>query len=172
MHHPPHPSAPQPAPSVTFPPSTSSTTNRLTPLGTNAGAFIPVKKVSIKSKNASGQEATLDTLKGAPLTTIPPNLPSPASVKKDIKRQSIRIESHEKKEERLAEERAKEGEGDDKSNSSDALVRANEATARREVGRQESLKGQQRKLLLLDIIELEPTKHVSHDIHRWLWSQS
>jgi translation initiation factor 4G len=144
MHHPPHPSAPQPPPTVTSPPSTPSAANRSTSLSANAGAFVPAKKVSIK--NASGQEVTLDTLKRAPPPpTIPPHPPSPASVKKDIKRQPIRIESQEQKEKRLAEERAKEGEGGDKSKSSDALVRANEAAARRELEEQERRKEQERK---------------------------
>ena len=157
------------SPSFTSPPSTPSTTNRSTSLGANAGAFVPTKGVSIK--NPSGQEVTLDTLKCAPLTTIPPRPFFPTSVKNGIKRQSIWIERQEQKAKRLAKERAKEGESDNKSKSSDALVRANEAAARREVERQESLK-QQRKLLPLDIVGLEPTEHVSHDIHRWLWSQS
>ena len=159
MHHPPHPSAPQPTPSVTCFPSTPSTANGFTSLSANAGAFVPTKEVS--NKNASRQEVTLDTLKRAPLTTIPPRPHSLTSVKTDIKRQSIWIESQEQKAKGLAEERAKEGESDNKSKSSDALVRANEAAARREVERQESLKEQQRKLQPLDIIELEPIEHVS-----------
>ena len=153
MHHPPHPSAPQPTPSVTCFPSTPSTANGFTSLSANT------KEVS--NKNASRQEVTLDTLKRAPLTTIPPRPHSLTSVKTDIKRQSIWIESQEQKAKGLAEERAKEGESDNKSKSSDALVRANEAAARREVERQESLKEQQRKLQPLDIIELEPIEHVS-----------
>ena len=76
---------------------------------------------------------------------IPPHPPSPASVKKDIRRQPIRIESQEQKEKRLAEERAKEGEIDDKSQSNEAFVRANEAATRREIEEQERRKEQERK---------------------------
>ena len=138
MHRPPHPRAPQHPPSVTSPPSTPLSTNLSTPLSANASAFVPAKKVPIKVKNASGQEVTLDTLKRrTQLATVPPLPPSPASVKKDSKRQLIRIESQEQKEKRLAEEGAKERESHDKSESSEALVRANEATARREIEEQE-----------------------------------
>jgi translation initiation factor 4G len=135
MHHPPYPSGPPPAPFTTSPPSTPSTANLSTSLSANAGAFVPAKKVSIK--NASGQEVTLDTLKRAPPPTIPPHPPSPASVNEDIRRQPIRIESQEQKEKRFAEERANEGKSDDKSKSSDTLVRANDVTSRCEVEEQE-----------------------------------
>jgi len=155
MRQPPHPSAPQPLPSVTSPLFTPSTTSRSTLLSTNAGAFVPTEKVSIKT--ASGREVTLDTLKRAPPSTIPPQPASPASVKKDIKRQPIRIESQEQKEKCLAEERAKEGEIDDKSKSSDGLARANEAAARREFEEQERPKEQERNLLPVDVTGLEPT---------------
>jgi len=140
-----------------------STTNRSTLLSANADAFVPTKKVPIKT--ASGQEVTHDTLRRAPPSTIPHHPPSPASVKKDIKRQPIRIESQEQKEKRLAEERAKEGESDDKSKSSDALARANEAAARREIEEQERRKEQERNLLPADVIGLEPTD-TSHAMSR------
>jgi len=166
MHHPPHPSPPQLPPSATLPPSTPLTTNLSTSLSANAGAFVPAKKVSIKIKNASGQEVTLDTLKQRPqLATVLPLPPSPASVKNDSKRQPIRIESQEQKVKRLAGERAKEGESDDKSKSSEGLVRDNEASPRREVEEQESRKGQERNLLLADVIGLDPAD-TSHTMSR------
>jgi len=143
IHHPPHPPASQPHPSVTSPPSTPPAANRSAPLSANAGAFVPAKKISIK--NASGQEVTLDTLKRVPPPTIPPHPPSPASVKKDIKWQPIRIESQEQKEKRLAEESAKEWESEDKTESSDALVGANEAAARREIEEQGRHEAEERK---------------------------
>jgi translation initiation factor 4G len=66
-------------------------------------------------------------------------------VKKDIKRQPIRIESQEQKEKRLAEERAKEGENEEKSRSSEALLRANEDAARRGIEEQELRETEERK---------------------------
>jgi translation initiation factor 4G len=136
--HPPHPSAPQPPPSVTSPPSTPATANRSTSLSANAGAFVPAKKVSIK--NPSGQEVTLDTLKRAPPTPVPPVPSSPAAAnKKDFKR-PIRIESQEQKEKRLAEERAKEEESEGKGKSNDSLPEADEAAARREIEEQQRRK--------------------------------
>ena len=141
--HPPHPSAPQPPPSVTSPPPTPATSNRPTSLSANAGAFVPSKKVSIK--NSSGQEVTLDTLKRAPPSAVPPVPSSPAPVKKDIKRPPVRIESQEQKEKRLAEERAKDEGSEGKSKSSDSLIRANEVAARREIEEQERRKAEEHR---------------------------
>ena len=143
IYHPPQPPSSQPHPSIISPPSTPPAPTQPTSLSANAGAFVPTKKVSIK--NASGQEVTLDTLKRPPPPMIPPHPSSPASVKKDIRRQPIRIESQEQKEKRLAEERAREGEIDDKSQSNEAFVRANEAATRREIEEQERRKEQERK---------------------------
>ena len=69
----------------------------------------------------------LDTLKRAP----PPVPPTPASIKKDIKRPPVRIESQEQKERRLAKERAKEGDGEEKSKPSEVVGKADEGAARR-----------------------------------------
>ncbi|KAI0002226.1 hypothetical protein BJV74DRAFT_42192 [Russula compacta] len=142
--HPPHLSAPHPPPPVTSSPPTPSVANRSsTSLSANAGAFVPGKKISIK--NASGQEVNLDALTRAPPPIVPPVPPSPVSVKKDIKRPPVRIESQEQKEKRLAEERAKEGESDERSKPSEALIRANEDVARREAEEQERRKAAERK---------------------------
>ncbi len=129
---PPHPPVPHPPPSVTSPPPTpSAPPTRPTSLSANAGAFVPGKKISIKNPN-SGQEVTVESLKRTP--PAPSHAPpSPPSIKKDIKRQPIRIESQEQKEKRLAEERTKEGESEEKSRPSEASVRADEDAARREI---------------------------------------
>ena len=142
--HPPHTSAPHPPPSVTSPPPTPSVANRSTSLSASAGPFVP-KKISIK--NASGQEVNLDTLKRAPPppSAAPPVPPTPASVKKDIKRPPVRIESQEQKEKRLAEERAKEGDGEEKSKTSEVVAKANEDAARRLIEEQERLKVEELK---------------------------
>ena len=128
---PPHPSVPHPPPSVTSPPpppTPSAPSTRPTSLSANAGAFVPGKKISIK--NPSGQEVNIESLKRVPPLAAPPAPPSPPSVKKDIRRHPIRIESQEQKEKRLAEERSKEGESE--SRPSD-LVCADEDAARREI---------------------------------------
>ena len=146
IHHPPHPSAPHPPPAVTSPPPTPSASNRPTSLSANAGAFVPGKKISIK--NPSGQEVNIDTLKRAPPPAVPnaPAVPSsPSSVKKDIKR-PIRIESQEQKEKRLAEEKARESESEDKNQTSDTFAKANEDAARRQIEERELRKAEERKL--------------------------
>ncbi|KAI9441620.1 hypothetical protein H4582DRAFT_1933815 [Lactarius indigo] len=143
IHHPPHPSAPHPPPSVTSPPPTPSTANRPTSLSANAGAFVPGKKISIK--HPSGQEVNLDTLKRAPppaVPIVPAVPPSPAPVKKDIKR-PIRIESQEQKEKRLAEEKAREGESEEKNKASETFAKVNEDAARLE---RELRKAEERRL--------------------------
>jgi len=105
------------------------TANRSTSLSASAGAFVPGKKISIK--NPSGQEVNLlETLKRPPPATVPPTPPSPG--KKDIKRQPVRIESEEQKQQRLAEQRAKGDEIEEKSKPNEALVKANEEATRRE----------------------------------------
>ena len=71
--------------------------------------------------------------------------PSPPSTKKDIRRQPIRIESQEQKEKRLAEERAKDGESQERSRPSEASVRANEDAARREIEEHERRAAEERK---------------------------
>ncbi|KAI0250910.1 hypothetical protein BJV78DRAFT_1282825 [Lactifluus subvellereus] len=141
IHHPPHTSAPHPPPSVTSPPPTPSVANRSTSLSASAGPFVP-KKISIK--NASGQEVNLDALKRASPPAPPPVPPSPASVKKDIKRPPVRIESQEQKEKRLAEERAKEGDSEEKSKTSEVVAKANEDAARRLI-EEEHLKAEKLK---------------------------
>ena len=86
----------------------------------------------------------LESLKRTPPapTTVPP---SPPSIKKDIRRQPIRIESQEQKERRLAEERAKGGESREKSRPSEASVRVNEDAARREMEEHERREAEERK---------------------------
>jgi translation initiation factor 4G len=139
----PHPSVPHPPPSVASPPPTpSAPPTRPTSLSANAGAFVPGKKISIK--NQSGQEVSVEQLKRTPPAPAPVP-PSPPSVKKDIRRQPIRIESQEQKEKRLAEERAKGGESQEKSRSSEASVRANEDAARREIEEHERREAEERK---------------------------
>jgi translation initiation factor 4G len=141
---PPHPSVPHPPPSVTSPPPTpSAPPTRPTSLSANAGAFVPGKKISIKHPS-SGQEVSFETLKRTPPAPAPVP-PSPPSIKKDIRRQPIRIESQEQKEKRIAEERAKEGESQEKSRPSEALVRANEDAARREIEEHERREAEERK---------------------------
>ncbi|KAI9465254.1 hypothetical protein BJY52DRAFT_1114117 [Lactarius psammicola] len=145
IHHPPHPSAPHPPPTVTSPPPTPSAANRPTSLSANAGAFVPGKKISIK--NPSGQEVNLDALKRAPppvVPIVPAVPPSPASVKKDIKR-PIRIESQEQKEKRLAEERAREGESEEKDKTNETFTKANEDATRRQIEERELRKMEERK---------------------------
>jgi translation initiation factor 4G len=143
IHQPPHPSVPHPPPSVTSPPPTpSAPPTRPTSLSANAGAFVPGKKISIK--NQSGQEVPLESLKRTPPATAPVPA-SPPSVKKDIRRQPIRIESQEQKEKRIAEERAKGGESQEKSRPSEASVRANEDAARREIEEHEHREAEERK---------------------------
>jgi len=147
IYRPPQPSASQPHPPVISPSSSPPPAKQSTSLSANAGTFIPVKKVSIT--NASGQEVTLDTLKQpaqpTPTPVPPPLPPSPTSAKKDSDWKPIRIESQEQKERRLTEERTKEGESEDKTESSDALTRANEAAARREIEEQERHEAEERK---------------------------
>ena len=141
---PPHPSVPHPPPSVTSPPPTpSAPPTRPTSLSANAGAFVPGKKISIK--HPSGQEVDVESLKRVPPPGAPPIPHSPPSVKKDIKRQPIRIESQEQKEKRLAEERAKEGDSEEKDRPSEALVRANEDAARRGIEEHERREAEERK---------------------------
>jgi translation initiation factor 4G len=143
---PPHPSVPHPPPSVTSPPPTpSAPPTRPTSLSANAGAFVPGKKISIKHPN-SGQEVSVEQLKHTRTPPAPaPVPPSPPSIKQDIKRQPIRIESQEQKEKRLAEERAKEGKNQEKSRPSEASVRANEDAARREIEEHERREAEERK---------------------------
>jgi translation initiation factor 4G len=86
----------------------------------------------------------LESLKRTPPAPAPVP-PSPPSIKKDIRRQPIRIESQEQKEKRLAEERAKEGESQEKSRPSEASVRANEDAARREIEEHERREAEERK---------------------------
>jgi len=144
VHQPPHSSVHRPPPSVTSPPPTpSAPTARPTSLSANAGAFVPGKKISIKFPN-SGQEVSVESLKHTPPAPTPVP-PSPPSVKKDIRRQPIRIESQEQKEKRLAEERAKEGENQERSGPSEASVRANEDAARRETEEHERREADERK---------------------------
>ena len=150
MHHPPHPSTSHPPPSITSPPPTPSTANRPTSLSANAGAFVPGKKISIK--NPSGQELNIDALKRAPPPAIPivpvvPPSPASSSSKKDVKR-PIRIESQEQKERRLAEERAREGDSDERPRSSDSFAKANEDATRRQTEERERelRKAEERKL--------------------------
>ena len=128
---PPHPPVSHPPPTVTSPPPTPSVpSTRPTSLSANAGAFVPGKKISIK--HPSGQEVNIESLKRVPPLAVPPAPPSPPSVKKDIKRPPIRIESQEQKEKRLAEEKSKDGESDEKTRPND-LVSADEDAARREI---------------------------------------
>ena len=141
---PPHPPVPHPPPSVTSPPPTpSAPPTRPTSLSANAGAFVPGKKISIK--HPSGQEVDVESLKRVPPPGAPPTPHSPPSIKKDIKRQPIRIESQEQKEKRLAEERAKEGDSEEKDRPSEASVRANEDAARRELEEHERRQAEERK---------------------------
>ena len=146
IHHPAHPSAPHPPPSVTSPPPTPSAANRPTSLSANAGPFVPGKKISIK--NPSGQEVNIDALK-RPLPQVVPVVPvvppSPASSKTDVKR-PIRIESQAQKEKRLAEERAREGESDEKIRTSETFTRANEDVVRRQIEERELRNVEERKL--------------------------
>lgn len=144
IHPPPHPSVPHPPPSVTSPPPTpSAPPTRPTSLSANAGAFVPGKKISIK--NQSGQEISVESLKRTPpaAAAVPPSPPPP--IKKDLRRQPIRIESQEQKERRIAEERAKDGESQEKSRPSEASVRANEDAARREIEEHERREAEERK---------------------------
>ncbi|KAI0061212.1 hypothetical protein BV25DRAFT_808484 [Artomyces pyxidatus] len=94
-------------PSVTSPPPTPSTTNGPGRLNTNASAFVPGKKISIKNPN--GQEVNLHALKSTPpVAVVPPPVPaSPVGFKKENKRASIRMESPEQKEQRVAAEQEK-----------------------------------------------------------------
>lgn len=139
---PPHPSVSHPPPSVTSPPPTpSAPSTRPTSLSANAGAFVPGKKISIK--NPSGQEISVESLKRTPPAPAPVP-PSPPSIKKDIRRQPIRIESQEQKEKRLAEERSKGGGIQEKSRPSEASVR-NEDAARREIEEHERREAEERK---------------------------
>ncbi len=55
------------------------------------------------------------------------------------------METPEQKEKRLAEEKAKEEDSEEKTKSSDSLVRANEVATRREIEEQERCKAEQRK---------------------------
>ncbi|KAI0042560.1 hypothetical protein FA95DRAFT_1575660 [Auriscalpium vulgare] len=104
--------APHGPPSVTSPPPTPSSTNGAR-LNTEARAFVP-KKVSISIKSTDGRELDLDALKRAPASTTPaaatppPAPASPSGFKKDSKRTSVRIESQEQKEKRLAGEQEQE----------------------------------------------------------------
>lgn len=143
---PPHPPVPHPPPSVTSPPPTpSAPPTRPTSLSANAGAFVPGKKISIKHPS-SGQEVSVESLKHTRTPPAPaPVPPSPPSIKQDIKRQPIRIESQEQKEKRLAEERAKEGKSQERSRQSEASVRANEDAARREIEEHERREAEERK---------------------------
>jgi translation initiation factor 4G len=86
----------------------------------------------------------LESLKRTPPAPAPVP-PSPPPIKKDTRRQPIRIESQEQKEKRIAEERAKEGEGQEKSRPSEASVRANEDAARREIEEHEHREAEERK---------------------------
>ncbi|KAI0302331.1 hypothetical protein B0F90DRAFT_1627403 [Multifurca ochricompacta] len=140
----PHPPAPHPPPSVTSPPPTPSAANRSTSLSANAGPFVPGKKISIKNPS-SGQEVNLDTLKRMPPPTVPVVPPSPAPAKKDIKRPPIRIESQEQKEKRLAEERAKGSEGEEKNKPTEVAVKVAEDAARRQIEEQERRQAEERK---------------------------
>jgi translation initiation factor 4G len=143
---PPHPSVPHPPPSVASPPPTpSAPPTRPTSLSANAGAFVPGKKISIKHPS-SGQEVSVESLKHTRTPPAPaPIPPSPPSIKQDLKRQPIRIESQEQKEKRLAEERAKDGKTQEKSRPSEASVRANEDAARREIEEHERREAEERK---------------------------
>ncbi|KAI0311488.1 hypothetical protein OF83DRAFT_1271296 [Amylostereum chailletii] len=102
-----------PPPTVTSPPPTPSTTNGPAGarLNTNASAFVPGKKISIKNKE--GLEVDLGALKRSGQSPVQglSHAPSPIVIKQESKRQSIRIESPEQKEKRIADEqRAKEKE--------------------------------------------------------------
>jgi translation initiation factor 4G len=115
-----------------------------TSLSANAGTFIPANKVSIK--NASRQEVTLDTLKRRPRpATLPTLPPSPTSIKKECKRQPIRIESPEQKETRLAEERANDRESEAKTESIDALAGATDGATLCEIEEQVRYEAEERK---------------------------
>lgn len=85
----------------------------------------------------------MESLKRTPPAPAPVP-PSPPSMKKDIRRQPIRIESQEQKEKRLAEERSKGGESQERSISSEASVR-NEYAARREIEEHEHREAEERK---------------------------
>ncbi|KAI0250916.1 hypothetical protein BJV78DRAFT_510972 [Lactifluus subvellereus] len=110
LPNPPHSSTPHPPLSTASPPPMPSAATRSTPLSVNAGAFVP-KKILIK--NASGHEVNLATLQRALPAAVPLVPPSSTSVQKDIKHTPIRIESQEQKEKRLAQEREKEGDGEE-----------------------------------------------------------
>ncbi|KAF8270200.1 hypothetical protein EI94DRAFT_815633 [Lactarius quietus] len=145
IHNPSHPSAPHPPPSVTSPPPTPSTSNRLTS-SANPGAFLPGNKISIK--NLFEQQVNIDALKCTPLLVapiVPVVPPSPASSKKDAKR-TIWIESEEQKERRLAEERAREGDSDERSKTGETFAKANDDAARRQIEERELRKAAERKL--------------------------
>jgi translation initiation factor 4G len=145
MHHPPNPSVPHQPPSITSPPPTPSTANRTTSFSANAGAFVPGKKFSIKNPN-SGQEVNIGALKRVPLPVVPVTPPSPASSSKKVVKRFVQMETEEQKEKRLAEERAKEGESDERPRSSDSLTKANEDAARRQMEEREHRKAEERKL--------------------------
>jgi translation initiation factor 4G len=140
VHHPSHPPVPHQSPSVTSPPPTLSTANRLTSLSSNAGAFVPREKITIK--NPSGQEINLEALKRVPHPVVPP---SPASSSKNDVTRLIRIESQEQKERRLAEERAREGESGEGPRSSDSFAKANEDAAQRQAEVRKHRKAEKRK---------------------------
>jgi translation initiation factor 4G len=86
-------------------------------------------------------------LKRAPPPAAPPVPLSTTSIKKDFSRRPpVRIESQEQKEKRLAEERAKEGDGEEKSKTSGVVVKANdEDVARRLIEEQERHKAEELK---------------------------
>lgn len=103
------------------------------PLTANAAAFIPRKKITIKSP--SGQEVSLDALKQLPpaVPIAPAVTPSPASPRKKKKGRPIPIESQEQKERHLAEGRAGEGEGEEKNKTSETVIKTNDHATRRQI---------------------------------------
>ena len=134
-----------PPPSATSPPPTPSAANHPTSLSADGGASIPGKKNSIRSP--SGQEVNLNALKRAPppaAPIVPVVPPSPASSKKDIQ-QPIRIESQEQKERRLAEERVRGGESEERIKTSETIVKANEDAARCQIEERELCVAEERK---------------------------
>jgi translation initiation factor 4G len=108
---------------------------------------VPRKKITIKKP--SGQEVNLDALKRAPppvLPIAPVVPPSTASSSKKVVKRVIRMETEEQKEKRLAEERAREGESDERPRKSDSFVKANEDAARLQMEVRKHRKAEKRKL--------------------------
>jgi hypothetical protein len=123
--NPPHSFASHPPLSITSLAPMPSVATHSTPLSVNVGTFIRKK---ILTKNASGQEINLATLQRVLPAAVPPVPTSSTSVQENTKRPPIQIESLEQQENHHAEERTKEGDGEE-SKRSGVVAKANEDAA-------------------------------------------